>query len=157
MTDATYPQVRIVTERLMYPETVERLLNLISNTEGIRKILMNGPRLPTTVPYGPARGKPNPLAMKRHIIVGEQEVELQVQVGTITLELENHDVIPAIRAACDLAFEDKMSYTLQEGRFMKTEPTLSDYAKYGPDADKMILGLVDPRSKSGPVILQGTK
>lgn len=157
MTDATYPQVRIVTERLMYPETVERLLNLIAHTEGIRKILMNGPRLPTTVPYGPARGKPNPLAMKRVISVGEQEVELQVQVGTVTLELENRDVIPAIRAACDLAFSDLMAYTIQEGRFMKTEPTLSDYAKYGPDADKMVLGLVDPKSKSGPVILQGTK
>jgi methyl-coenzyme M reductase subunit D len=157
MTDATYPQVRIVTERLMYPETVERLLNIIAGTEGIRKILMNGPHLPTTVPYGPARGKPNPLAMKRQIRVGDQEVELQVQVGTVTLELENRDVIPAIRAACDLAFKDLMAYTIQEGRFMKSEPTLSDYAKYGPDADKMILGLVDPKSKSGPVILQGTK
>jgi methyl-coenzyme M reductase subunit D len=157
MTDATYPQVRIVTERLMYPETVERLLNIISTTEGIRRILLNGPRLPSTVPYGPAKGLPNPIAMKRVIKVGSQDVELQVQVGTVILELETRDVIPMIRAACDTAFKDSMSYSIQEGRFMKTEPTLSDYAKYGPDADKMLLGLVDPKSKSGPVILQGTK
>jgi methyl-coenzyme M reductase subunit D len=40
---------------------------------------------------------------------------------------------------------------------MKTEPSLVDYAKYGPNADKAIIGMVDPRSKSGLVILQGTK
>ena len=50
MTDAKYPQVRIVTERLLNPETVERLLNLIGNVEGIRRILLNGPRLPSTIP-----------------------------------------------------------------------------------------------------------
>jgi len=40
---------------------------------------------------------------------------------------------------------------------MKTRPTVSDYAKYGPDADTKILGLVDPRKKAGPVIIQGNK
>lgn len=156
MTDAIYPQVRIVAERLLNPETVERLLNLIMQTDGIRRVLLNGPRLPTVVPYGPNRGDVNPHEMRKAIRVGDQEVDLQVHVGTILLELENRDIIPLLKASCDQVFT-KFSYHIQEGRYMKTEPSTSDYAKYGPDADKMVLGLADPSSKKGPVILQGIK
>jgi len=156
MTDAIYTQVRIVPERLLNPERVEKLMNLIATTTGVRRILLNGQRLPATVPYGPARGMENPHPMRMTIKVGDQELELQVHVGTILVELENRDAIPAIRAACDEVFPD-LSYSVKEGRFMKNEPSLADYAKFGPDADKDIIGMADPRSKSGPVILQGLK
>jgi len=156
MTDAMYPQVRIVPERFLNPETVEKLLNLIATTKGVRRILLRGQNIPPTVPYGPARGKPNPHPMRRAIKVCDQDVELQVHVGFIILELENRDVIPALRAACEEVFTD-FSFGLQEGRFMKTEATLSDYAKYGPETDKDIIGMTDPGSKSGPIILQGVK
>lgn len=156
MTDAIYPQVRIVTERLMNPETVERVMNLIIETGGVRRVILNGPRLPATVPYGPARGLPNPTEYRRKIKIGGQEVELEVHVGTIVLELESRDYIPAIREACENGFT-KFPWYLQEGRFMKTEPSLVDYAKYGPDADKSIIGLTEPGRKSGLVILQGNK
>ena len=98
----------------------------------------------------------NPHPMRKTIKVGDQELELQVHVGTILLELENRDPLPAIRAACDEVFAE-LSYSIKEGRFMKSEPSLADYAKYGPDADKDIIGMADPKSKSGPVILQGLK
>jgi methyl-coenzyme M reductase subunit D len=156
MTDAIYTQVRIVPERLLNPERVEKLMNLIATTVGVRRILLNGQRLPATVPYGPARGMENPHPMRMTINVGDQELELQVHVGTILVELENRDAIPAIRAACDEVFSD-LSYSLKEGRFMKSEPSLADYAKFGPDADKDIIGMADPKSKTGPVILQGLK
>jgi methyl-coenzyme M reductase subunit D len=156
MTDAIYTQVRIVPERLLNPERVEKLMNLIATTVGVRRILLNGQRLPATVPYGPARGMDNPHPMRMTIKVGDQELELQVHVGTILVELENRDAIPAIRAACDEVFSD-LSYSLKEGRFMKSEPSLADYAKFGPDADRDIIGMADPKSKTGPVILQGLK
>jgi methyl-coenzyme M reductase subunit D len=156
MTDANYPQVRIVTERLLNPETVERLLNRIVAVEGIRRIILNGPRLPSTVPYGPARNTTNPHSMRGMIKVGEQEMELAVHVGTLLLELESRDVIPSLKAACDPVFTE-FTFRIQEGRYMKTDPSLSDYAKYGPDADKSIIGMADPKSKTGPVILQGIK
>jgi len=57
-------------------------------------VILNGPRLPATVPYGPAKGTPNPHEMRREIRVGAQEFELQVHVGTILLELETRDIIP---------------------------------------------------------------
>jgi len=156
MTDAKYPQVRIVTERLLNPETVERVLNLIVATCGVRRVILNGPRLPAIVPYGPAKGQPNPHRMRKVVRIGEQSVEIQVHVGTILLELESRDFIPAIRAACEAGFGE-LPWYLQEGRYIKTEPSLVDYAKYGPNADKAIIGMADPNSKSGMVILQGTK
>ncbi|MCX6681373.1 MAG: methyl-coenzyme M reductase operon protein D [Methanoregula sp.] len=144
MTDTTFPQCRIAGERLLNPDTVERLLNKICSICGVRRMIINGPRLSTAH------------EMSRVIKVGNQEIQLEVHVGTIILELENRDVIPALKAVCDEIFT-KFSYRLQEGRFMKTEASLVDYAKYGPDADKDMLGLSDPKSRSGPVILQGSR
>ena len=40
---------------------------------------------------------------------------------------------------------------------MKTEPSLVDYCKYGPNADKTMLGLADPSSKSRPDNHPGNK
>ncbi len=156
MTEATFPQCRVDSERFMNPETTERLLNQIISVPGVRRMVLNGPRLPATVPYGPSRGIDNPHPMRKTIRVGDQEMELQVHVGTVLLELENRDIIPALKAAIEPVFKD-FSFHIKEGRFMKTEPSLVDFCKYGPDADKEIIGLADPKSKSRPIIIQGTK
>jgi len=156
MTEATFPQCRIVSERLLNPETTERLLNKIVSVPGIRRMVLNGPRLPATVPYGPAKGLPNPHPMRKKIHVGDQELELQVHVGTVLLELECRDVIPALKTAVEPVFTD-FTFHIQEGKYMKTSPSLVDYCKYGPNADASILGLSDPSSKSRPVILQGIR
>jgi len=156
MTEATFPQCRISTERLLNPETTECLLNKLVVIPGIRRIILNGPRLPATVTYGPAKGLDNPHPMRKTIHVGGQELALQVHVGTILLEIENRDVIPALYAACEEVFTN-FTFRIQEGRYMKTEPSLVDYCKYGPNADKDIIGMADPSSHSSPVIIQGTK
>jgi len=156
MTEATFPQCRIITERLLNPETTERLLNKVVSVAGVRRMVLNGPRLPATVPYGPSKGIANPHPMRKTIRVGDQEVPLQVHVGTVLLELESRDVIPALQAAVEPVFTN-FTFRIQEGRFMKTEPSLVDYCKFGPDADKEMLGLADPSSKSKPIILQGIK
>jgi len=121
MTEATFPQCRISTERLLNPETTENLLNKIVSVPGVRRMVVNGPRLPETIPYGPAKGQANPHPMRKTIHVGDQELPLQVHVGTILLEVENRDVIPALKAAIEPVFTD-FSFRIQEGRYMKTEP-----------------------------------
>jgi len=156
MTEPTFPQCRIVTERLLNPETTERLLNKLVDIPGIRRMVLNGPRLPATITYGPAKGLANPHVMRKTIHVGDQDVDLQVHVGTVLLELESHNIIPALKAACEEVFTS-FTFKIQEGKFMKTEPSLVDYCKYGPDADKSVLGLADPSSKSRPTIIQGIK
>lgn len=154
MTEAIYPQCRVVPERLLNPGTVERLLNLLVTIESIRKILIKGSSIPPAVPYGPARGAPNPHSMRGTIMVGEQPVELTVHVGIIDMELEDRNALPQIKAACEEVFT-QFTYSIKEGRFMKTQASTSDYAKYGPETDELLLGLVDPKNRKGPVIVQG--
>jgi methyl-coenzyme M reductase subunit D len=156
MTEAIFPQVRIVPDRLLYPQTVERLLNAICEVGGIRRLVLSGPRLPPTVPEGPARGQPNPHEARKLIKVVDKEMELQVMVGYVVLELWDRETIPKLREACDRIFTG-FGYNLQEGKFMKTQMTTSDYAKYGIMEDDQLLGMADPKSKACPLILQGTR
>lgn len=156
MTDATFPQCRITTERLLNPETTEKLLNQIIRVPGIRRMVLNGPRLPANIPYGPAKGLPNPHPMRKTICIGDHDLDLQVHVGSVLLEIEERDVIPRIKSAIEPIFTT-FTFRIQEGKYLKTDPSLVDYCKYGPDADKDLLGLSDPKSRSRPLILQGIK
>lgn len=156
MAEAEFPQCRIVTERFLNPETVEQILNKLVAIEGIRRIVINGPSIPQLVPYGPARGMPNPHSSRAQIKVADSNVDLRVQVGTILLELETRDIVPRIEEACREVFT-KFTFALKEGRFMRSTPTQTDYAKYGPGADEMMIGIVDPKNKTGPTLIQGTK
>ena len=153
MTKATYPQCRIVPLRMLKLESSEELLNRVIEVPGIRRMMINGPGLPATVPYGPARGRPNPNSDRKMITVGGSDVELRVQTGLVTIEVEDESVTEEIRSVCDIFFT-KFPYQLQTGQFMKTRASLVDYAKYGPDADETIIGLVDPRKTEGPVIIR---
>jgi len=156
MADAEFPQCRIVTERLLKPETVEKILNKLAVIPGIRRIVINGPSIPQKVPYGPARGQDNPHSGKATIRVGETDVDLRVQVGTILLELETRDIVQQIEIACKEVFTN-FSYSVKEGKFMRSTPTQVDYAKYGPNVNEIMLGLVDPKNKTGPTLIQGHK
>ncbi|MDO8872042.1 MAG: methyl-coenzyme M reductase operon protein D [Methanoregula sp.] len=147
-----FPQCRIVPMRLLGPYTTKRLLNKIVKVPGIRRILLNGQNIPLTVPYGPARGTKNTTNLRKSITIAGNMVDLHVQVGTITLEIEDKSTTDHIRAICDAFFVD-FSYYIQEGKFMKTQPSLVDYAKYGPQADRSVIGLVDPKRKEKPSLI----
>lgn len=149
----TYPQCRIVPMRMLGPDTTRRLLDRVVTVPGVRRILLNGQNLPAVVPYGPARGLENAHRDRKKIRVLGNEVDLRVQVGTVTLEVEDSSVIDEVRALCDEFFID-FSCDVQEGQFMKTAPTTVDYAKYGPSPDMSLVGLSDPRRKENPVVLK---
>lgn len=157
MTEPTYPQLRIVPMRFLNPETVEYLLDLLLKLGGIRRLVLNGPSIPATVPYGPARGTENSNTYRRTILVCGEEYMLGVQVGTIILELEDSSMIPDIKEVCDEVFADKFPYGITEGIYMRSNMTTTDYAKYGIVEDARILGMTDPKSKQRPIILQGNR
>ncbi|TAJ44451.1 methyl-coenzyme M reductase operon protein D [Methanofollis fontis] len=152
MPDSAFPQCRIVPLRLLSPQTAEKFLGRCAEVPGIRRIVINGPGLPATVPYGPARGSANPNSNRRTIQVGGAAVEMKVQAGTFILEVDDEGVIEEIRTVCD-EFFTAIPYRLQTGRFMKSSPSLVDYAKYGPNVDEAVVGLVDPRKRDGPTII----
>jgi methyl-coenzyme M reductase subunit D len=138
---------------MLGPDTTRRLLDRIVTVPGVRRILLNGQNLPLVVPYGPARGLENAHRDRKRIRVLGNEVDLRVQVGTVTLEVEDSSVLDEVRSLCDEFFVD-FSCQVQEGKFMKTTPTLADYAKYGPSPDMSLVGLSDPKRKDTPVVLK---
>ena len=139
-------QIEIFTESLLSPEAVEEVLTEIAKIDGITRLILHGPRIAPAVPSGPAKGMPNVHAGRRHIQVGQQDVELGVQVGRIWLELEDEDVIEQVEEACRRTLP--CGFQINRGLFIRTRPTQTDYAKWGVIRDTRVLGMTDPKSKS---------
>jgi methyl-coenzyme M reductase subunit D len=137
-------QYEIFPQRMLNPASAQELLNRLEQIKGVTRVLIHGPRLPLTVPYGPGKGAPVDHQSREIIRVGDQVMELQVKVGRIRLEAEN-DVMDEIRAICEELFP--FPFELKEGLFLRRKATVTDYAKYGPDEtveDKSIYGMTDP-------------
>ena len=145
--DTSIPvQIEIFTERLLNPETVERLVTEFAKIEGITRLIMHGPRIAAAVPEGPAKGTPNVHAARRHIQVGQQDVELGVQVGRFWLELEDEDVIEQVEEVSRRILP--CGFQINRGLYIRTRPTQTDYAKWGVIKDTRVPGMTDPKSKS---------
>ncbi|MDQ1311487.1 MAG: methyl-coenzyme reductase subunit [Euryarchaeota archaeon] len=138
-------QVEITPQRYLMPATAQKLLNAIYENGGITRIMIHGPNLPRTIPYGPGKGTPIDENRDLLIEVAGQAFELGVKVGRVRLELESEKFIPGLEAACERALP--FSFQIKRGRFFRNSPTLSDYAKYGNVEDKRILGLIDPKAR----------
>lgn len=151
-TQATYPQIKIVSIRMMKPETTERLLNMIVEIPGIRRILLRGQNIPKAVPYGPARGIENTTSFKTGVSIGGTPVDIRLMVGDILIELENTGVVDAIHEKCEEFFVN-FGFYIQKGIFIKPSPSMVDYARYGPVVEPSLVGLADPRKKEMPVLI----
>jgi methyl-coenzyme M reductase subunit D len=138
-------QVEIVPNRYLMPATAQKLLNEIYENGGIIRIMIHGPNLPRSVPYGPGRGTPIDENRNLLIEVGGQAFELSVKVGRIRLELEAEKYFDGLKAACERALP--FSFNIRRGKFFHTKQTLTDYAKFGNVEDKRLLGLIDPKAK----------
>jgi len=147
-----YPQVKIVSIRMMKPETTEKLLNHLVTLPGIRRILLRGQNIPKTVPYGPARGIENKTDMNTHVSVAGTAVDIRLMVGDIILELENEAAAASVQNVCDEFFTN-FGFYIQKGTFIKPTPSMVDYAKFGPDVEPELVGMMDPRKKEMPVLL----
>jgi len=108
-------------------------------------LILHGPRIASAVPTGPAKGTPNVHAARRHIQVGQQDVELGVQVGRVWLELEDEDVIEQVEEASRRILP--CGFQINRGLYIRTRPTQTDYAKWGVIKDTRVLGMTDPKSK----------
>ena len=138
-------QVEIVPSRYLMPATAQKLLNAIYENGGIVRIMIHGPNLPRSVPYGPGRGAPIEENRDLLIEVAGQAFELCVKVGRIRLELESEKYFDGLKAACERALP--ISFQIRRGKFFHTRQTITDYAKFGKVEDTRILGLIDPRAK----------
>jgi len=145
LSDTESIQVEIVPSRYLMPATAQKLLNEIYGNGGIVRIMIQGPNLPRSVPYGPGRGAPIDENRDFLIEVGGQIIELTVKVGRIRIELESEKYFNGLKAACERALP--FSFQIRKGKFFHTRQTITDYAKFGNVEDKRLLGLIDPKAR----------
>ena len=130
--------IEIFPHRLLSADTTERLLNDLEGIEGIKRIVIQGQRLP-----------PKELNTEhRTITIKGEEIDLQVQTGRILMEIEDEELIEVIRSICEdyLPF----GFNLHVGTFIRKQKTVTDNIKYGEalnQISKEMVGLTDQNAQ----------
>lgn len=149
--------IRIFPHRFLKAQTTEDILNQIYDLDGIVRVLIHGPSIPKTVTFGPAKGLAVNHDQRRSIGVHGSKIDLRVAVGEIiiTVEMEKSDeFLSRLKSILDgtLSF----GYQLDIGKFTKSQPSTSDYMKYGSNLDALkdsrCCGMVDMGAKSSDSI-----
>lgn len=149
--------VKIFPDRILKPETTEKILNQIMELDGILRVLINGESLPTVVAYGPAKGTKVNHTDRKTIHVKGNDVPLKVSVGEIILTVQLEFLDDFVEQVNSI-LEDTLDFGFQvsTGIFTKTTTSVSDYMKYGKGfedkIDSRLIGLVDPNAKSSETI-----
>jgi methyl-coenzyme M reductase subunit D len=137
-------QVEIFPDRLLNIETAQALLNELNKISGITRMIVYGPRLPKEDPENLLAGKHNIREPKYLNIMGEK-VELTVQVGRIYVEMENPGIKEKIKEACRKVLP--FPFEINEGIYIRTQKTITDYVRKGGKVDDISVGLFDPKAK----------
>jgi methyl-coenzyme M reductase subunit D len=130
--------IEIFPHRLLNAETTEKLLNDLEEVDGIKRIVVQGQRLPPA-----ENGNPD----RRVITIKGEEVDLQVKVGRILLEIEEES-IDQVNEICD----DRLpfGYNIHVGTFIRKQKTVTDDMKYGEEVDEIpdeMFGLTDQNAQ----------
>jgi len=105
-----------------------------------------GPGIPKDNPEDLLEGKYEP--QKKYLNILGEQVELSVQVGRIWIEVEDVSVKDNIQKACEKALP--IAFEINEGLYLRTRKTVTDYARKGGKVDDISLGMFDPKSRRTP-------
>lgn len=141
-------QVEIFPQRTLNVETAQKLLDELNAIPGIVRMVVYGPRLPKENPDDLLDGRYGAVEKKYLDIKGEK-VELTVQVGRIWIEIEGPGIVEEVRAAGEKALP--FPFEMYEGTYIRTQKTVTDYARRGGKVDDINLGLFDPKDRRTPV------
>lgn len=130
--------IEIFPHRLLSADTTEKLLNNLEELEGVKRMVIQGQRLP--------QDKKNP--DRRVITILGEEVDLQVKTGRVFMEIEEEEIIEQVKAIC----EDNLpfGYNIHVGTFIRKQKTVSDGLKYGEATDEIpeeLVGLTDQNAQ----------
>ena len=139
-------QIEIFPNRILSPETAQKLMTELYKIDGIIRVMVQGNRLPERVSSGPGTGEKVEHPLRKPIQIGDQVIELKISVGRIRVELSNAESKDKVRDICENILP--FSFEFREGHFFRRKPTVTDYAKLGPEADPRLLGMVDPKTKT---------
>ena len=143
-------QIEIFPSRILSPDTAQKLMTELYKVDGIIRVMVQGNRLPEKVSSGPGTGEKVEHPLRKPIQIGDQVIELRISVGRIRVELSNAEDKEKVREVCDKLLP--FSFEFREGNFFRRKPTVTDYAKLGPEADPRLLGLVDPKAKTNQLV-----
>lgn len=130
--------IEIFPHRLLSTDTTERLLNDLEEVDGIKKIVIQGQRLPSA----------DNNTERRIIKVKGEEIDLQVQTGRVFMEIEDEEIIDDIKIICDdhLPF----GFDVSMGTFIRKQKTVTDQIKYGKALNEIseeMVGLTDQNAQ----------
>jgi methyl-coenzyme M reductase subunit D len=149
-TEDSVIQIEIFPSRILSPETAQKLMVELYQVDGIIRVMVQGNRLPERVSEGPGTGEKVEHPLRKPIQIGDQVIELKISVGRIRLELSNAEAKEKVREVCEKMLP--FSFEFREGNFFRRKPTVTDYAKLGPEADPRLLGMVDPKAKTNHLV-----
>ena len=130
--------IEIFPHRLLSADTTEKLLNNLEELEGVKRMVIQGQRLP--------QNKENP--DRRVITILGDEVDLQVKAGRVLMEIEEEEIIEEVKTICDDTLP--FGYNIHVGTFIRKHKTVSDGLKYGEATDKIpeeMVGLTDQNAQ----------
>jgi len=137
-------QVEIFPDRLLNNETAQALINELNKISGITRMVVHGPRLPSEDPENLLAGKHNIREPKYLNIMGEKVV-LTVQVGRIYVEMDDPGIKEKIKEACRKTLP--FPFEINEGTYIRTQKTITDYVRKGGKVDDITVGLFDPKAR----------
>jgi len=136
-------QLEIFPARLLTVETAQKLLDELNKISGITRMVVFGPNIPRDDPNDLLEGKFE--GKKKYLNILGEEVELAVQVGRVWIEVEDVSAKEKIREACEKTLP--FSFDINEGLYIRTRKTITDYVRKGGNVDDISLGMFDPKSK----------
>lgn len=137
-------QIQVFPQRLLNLDTAQNLLNELNTIDGIKRMIVNGPRLPKDDPDNLLKGKFN-ASEKRYLNIMGEQVELTVQVGKVWIEIMDKGAVEKVRGACEKVLP--LPFEINEGTYMRTQKTMSDYVRKGGKVDDVTVGMFDPKAK----------
>jgi methyl-coenzyme M reductase subunit D len=130
--------IEIFPHRLLSADTTEKLLNNLEELEGVKRMVIQGQRLPQT--------EENP--DRRVITILGEEVDLQVKTGRVLMEIEEEEIIEEVKTICDATLP--FGYNIHVGTFIRKQKTVTDDMKYGEsvsDIPDEMFGLTDQNAQ----------
>lgn len=130
--------IEIFPHRLLSPDTTEVLLNDLDEIQGVKRIVLQGERLP------PHEINPD----RKSITVSGDEIDLQIKTGRILMEIQDEEIIDNIKNVC----EDHLpfGFNIHIGTFIRKQKTVTDNLKYGKRLSQIpneMMGLTDQNAQ----------
>lgn len=119
--------------------TTENLLKDLDKIEGVKRMILQGQRLPPAEVKHPDR---------RIITLKCQDIELQVKTGRVLMEIEEETVIDEIKSVCKKHLP--FGFNITNGTRIRKQKTVSDSLKYGETLDELsdeLVGLTDQNAQ----------